>query len=691
MTYATLLESEGINAQYLVIARPARRVDSFALVSGSVYSQSFDFGYVTKVTQNGVELTEAFTTSLSAGEYYWDDDNQTLYVRMSDSSNPSSKFVVATYEMYFGTLDANWYRIIDDETSKPVYFEPLISKVPQIKASISDIAFGVMPSQKTSITLNNADKILNKHLYDSSFISKDVEVWHWLGDLEVANLSRVLKGRMSDMNCDDTTATINIFDPIDIFNDEFRSQDVAFYAASDYPELDSQFEGKPIRYVYGAVDGFVPVNVDFLSEEPTTSDNRVWKVRADGANAHAITRTVPASPSSTTTRTYLDSVVGLQVGDTVWLDKTTDEYREITVVGANYIEHDALSSGAASTGNTVKRGTVSRIEIIQQEVRYLAMYNRDYTESVDVNDVLTFTFTSSLESNLSMAETLSPSDTVFCRVYGKTNNVTLGGPSFGSNSSSLGNLTRVTPIFLDVLKRFAGIDEVEINSASFTACLSDAVDDIGFAIPEQSSDSYPTLKDVIGKLCETSLIKLFQNFDGEWCVSRLKPIVTTDKSIDETEILEGSYSYGVETQDIYSDVVVSFDYREKSASGGENTGFGLERAESETAKYLHGVNKTLEHKSLHIDRSQAATLALRLSHLFGDRQGKVTFGTKNRFFDTVIDDAVELNRYSLLGYEYDSATVRTRNFLIQEVDKGLRQVTITMADLKGVQENSGDF
>ncbi len=690
MTYATLLESEGINAQYLVVIRPARQVSSFTIVSGSVYSQSFDYGYVSKVTQNGVELSAASSTTLAAGEYYWDDENETLYVRMSDSSNPSTKFVVATYEMYFGTLDANWYRIIDDETSKPVYFEPLISKVPNIKASISDIAFGIMPSQKTSITLNNADKILNKHLYDSSFISKDVEVWHWLGDLEVANLSRVLLGRMSDMSCDDTTASINIFDPIDIFNDEFRSQATAFYAASDYPELDPQFEGKPIRYVYGYVDGFVPVNADYLQENPTTSDNRVWKVRADGANSHAVTRTVPASPSSTTTRTYVDSVVGFQVGDTVWIDKASDEYREILVVGANYIEHDALSV-AATTGNTVKRGTVSRIEIIQQEVRFLAMYNRDYTESVDVNDVLTFTFTSSLESNLTMGATLSPSDTVFCRVYGKTNNVTLGGPSFGSNNASLGNLTRLTPIFLDILKRFAGVDETEINSTSFTACLSDAVDDIGFAIPESSGDSYPTIKEVLGKLCETSLVKLYQDFDGLWNVSRLKPITTTDKAIDETEIIEGSFDYGIETQDIYSDIVVSFDFREKSATGGEGTGFGLERAESETAKYLHNVNKTLEHKSLHVDRSQAATLALRLSHLFGDRQGKLTFATKNRFFDSVIDDKIELSRYSLIGFEYDKNTIRTRDFLIQEVDKGLRQVTITMADLKGVQDNQGDF
>jgi hypothetical protein len=610
---------------------------------------------------------------------------------MSDSSNPSSKFVTATYELYFGTFDAHWHRIPDDTTSKVVYYEPLIARVPQIKANIADLAFGVVPSQRSNITLNNADKILNAHIYAGSFFNKDIEVWHWLDELTENNLKLVLTGLMSDISWDDSSMSINIFDPIDLYNKEFRSGSVSFYSASDYAELNPQFEGKPIRYVYGVVDGFVPVNADYKQDSPATTDNRVWKVRADGANSHAITRTVPASPSSTTTRTYVDSVVGFQVGDTVWIDKATDEYREITVVGANYIEHAALSSGAASTGNTVKRGTVSRIEIVQQNVTYLAMYNRDYTESVDINDVLTFTFSSSLESNLSMPATLSPSDVVFCRVYGKQNNVTLGGPSFGSNNASLGNLTRITPIFLDILKRFALVTESEINSSSFTACLSDAADDIGFAIPKGSGDKFPKFKDIIGQLCETGLIKFYLDFDGLWSVSRLQAIASTTKSIDETEILDGSVDYSFEGGDLYSDVVVSFDYREQSQTGGGGKGFKLERSESETAKYLHGVNKTLEHDSLHIDRSQAATLALRLAHLYGDRQGTFSFATKNRFFDTVIDDKIELQRVSLPGEAYDADTVRTRDFAVQAVEKGLRQVKITMADLKGVQDNAGDF
>ena len=100
MSYADLLEDETVKSNYLAILKPRRRVTDFAVFSGSVYSVSFDYGDVTSVYVDGVALTEAFTTSLSAGQYYWDYDNQTLYVRTSTSGNPNSVSTIVTYAIY---------------------------------------------------------------------------------------------------------------------------------------------------------------------------------------------------------------------------------------------------------------------------------------------------------------------------------------------------------------------------------------------------------------------------------------------------------------------------------------------------------------------------------------------------------------------------------------------------------------
>src|SRR4051812_27447791 len=101
MTYSTLLEDEGVNAQFLCVLKPARRVTSWTLVSGSVYSNAFDYGYVVGVAVNGTDLTAGSSSSLSAGQFYWDSEAETLYVRKSDSVAPlAGDWIIITYEIY---------------------------------------------------------------------------------------------------------------------------------------------------------------------------------------------------------------------------------------------------------------------------------------------------------------------------------------------------------------------------------------------------------------------------------------------------------------------------------------------------------------------------------------------------------------------------------------------------------------
>jgi hypothetical protein len=694
LSYANLLTKEGIKADYLAVLRPARQVTGFSLVSGSVYSKSFDYGFVSGVEVNGLALAEGSSSTLSAGQFYWDDSAQILYVRTSDSANPSSKFVVVVYEIYVATSEQHWFRDPTDDTTKQVYFEPLIARVPAIKTVVKDLAFGFLPVQSTAIGLNNADKVLNRHVYDGSFNGREILIYHLLDALETENLKLVMRGRMSNLSWNDSTMNIRIFDAVDVFETEFRpDQETQFYSSSDYPDLDPNFEGKPIRHVYGVVDGFVPVNVSYVDQSPGISDNREWKVISDGTNQYQKTATVPASPASTTTRTYVDSAQGFLVGDTALINKATDESVLITAVnrtGSNYIEHDTLGSGAATAGDTVFRGTVARIDIVSQGAKYTALYGRDYTESVDSDGVVGFEFTTTMEANVGMPENLSPSDTVFCRVYGKQNNVTSGGSPFGSNDSETGNILALPIVLLDILKTYAGLSEASINLSSFTTLLTDASDRIGFAIPESASSKFPKLKDIIASLCQTGLVSLFVDNDLKWKATRLKALGSVSGTIENDEILERAIVYDFSYDDVYSDVVVSFAKRERSENG-VSEGFKLERASSNTAKYLHKVNRTLEVESLHFDRDDAAQLATRLVAFYGDRQGELTIDTKNRFFGFTIDEILRVTRTSLPGFSFDEDTENSRDFNIRQTEKSLRRVKLTLNDLKGVGDNSSEF
>lgn len=691
MSYLDLLEEEGISANYLIIMRPSRRVTTWTLSSGSVYYNDFNFGYVYGVSITGTALTLGSSTSLSAGQYYYDHDIGRLYIRKSDSTAPdSTNFIISTYELYVGTFDAHWHRIPTDSSTSVVYFDPVVSDVPEIKSAITDLLFGLLPTQSTGITLVNAEHWAEKHIYDSSFLNKEILIYHWLDDLEVANVQLVSRGRMSDVSYSSGSVSVKIFDDTNIFDKEFRcSGATQFYNTTDFSNVDPQFIGKPVRTVYGVVSGFVPVNISFVRDNPSTSNNRTWAVR-DGT-VNAITRTVPASPACTTTRTYVDDATGFKVGDSVWIDKTTDEYVFVTAVdyASNYIEHLALVSGAAASTNTVKRGTLGNVEIIQQQKRYRAHYNRDWTESIS-GSVMTFTFSSSLETSLSMAETLSSSDQVFCRVYGKSNTVTLSGGALGADSTNYGNLCNIGVILFDVLKTYQGLAESQINLPSFTSLVSLVTDEIGFAVPDKSQDKYPKLKELLVSILKSSFLRLYLDFDMKWKVSQYTPISSTTKTITEDEILLGSIDYDFDYSDIYSDYVVNYAAAELNESG--KAAALTVKTTSSLAKYLHGINRTFDIDTLHIDAAGGATsLANRFSYVLGDRQGAMSLSTKNRFFENIVGDNITVTLTKLPGNTYNGESEFSREFQVHKIDKSLRRVNILLQDQKGAEDNSGSW
>lgn len=693
MSYNDLILEEGIQANFLAVLNPRRILTSWSLHSGSVYFKSFTLGFVNLVEQDGVALTQGSSTSLSAGQFYYDSDSQTIYIRTITSAAPSGFTIVGTYEIYVGTFDAHWNRDPLDDTTQVVYYEPLIANAPSIQSSVSDLYFGVLPTRSSSITLNNAEKILNPHLYYSSFNKAEIKIYHWLGDLETQNLKLVYRGRMNNHSWDDSQLKISIYDAVDAFDTEFRvDQTKQFYSKSDYAELDDSFDGSPIRYVYGIVNGFVPVNIDYKVDEATTSDNRVWAIVGEGSTMYEKTATVPSSPSSTTTRTYVDSAQGFSVGDTVRLDKTTDESRTILAVDyvSNYIEHSALSSGAAANGNTVRRAPVGRVEIRAADQTFLPQLVRDFNTSVDANGVLLMTLTSSAESNLGMAEIIDSSASISCRVYGKQRDVTLDGVSIGSNDASGGNLQNAAVILVDVLKRYADIPESDLNIDDFEQLVVDAPDRIGFAIPMDSGSKPTKIKQIVTDICSTTLSSFYQDEDLKWSAKRLSDIGSVSGEITDDEILEGSIEYEFDYSDMASDVVVKYASRESSENGiGE--GYKLKRSGSTNAMYLHKVKNTMEVDSLHYNDDDAQQLADRLVALYGERQGVLDLQTKNRFFEFTIDQILRVTRPSLPGFEYDEETDRSIDFNARATTKGLRRVTLTVNDLKGVTDNSGEF
>lgn len=699
MSYATLLESERVNPQMLVVVRPyASMITGWTVFSGSVYRKAQTDQVISCSDSDGT-LTVNTTTSLSAGQYYHDIENGYLYVRTSSGSSPAVKDFVAEIELYFGTYDAHWHRNPVDTSTRVVYYEPLVITTPSVFKGGQDASFGVFPTRSNTVSFSNLTHYFEPYLYAYSFNQAKIDLYHWLdstgvGELAYNNIKKIFTGFCSNVTVTDGYVSIMILDSSDLFNNEWRNPTGDnFFTLTTFPNLDPVASGYPIRYVYGRVDGHVPINIDYVSKNYTTSDNRDWIVcNGTIATSPSVSTTV-TGVSSTTTRTYVVSVAGLDVGDSVYMDHIGPGHQHgvtITAINrvSNYFDHAAIHS-AMNSGDTVIRGFIGSVTIVQNNITYDAQYGRDYTVGNFSGTSIGFSFTTSLESNLGMASTLSPNDRVVCRVYGKTNAITLSGGGFGANDTEISNLTNPVVILFDVLKQI--FSESELALTSFSTLESTRTDALGLVFPEFKSYKFPTFKDIISEICKTCLLKIYQDDDLKWAVSAIGPMASNTYSVTDDKILLDSYNYSFDYTRIYSDVLVSYDRNEVSLGTDSSQSHSRTLATSTVASRLHRVNKQYDFKCSYFRLADAETLASRLRYIYGDRLGTIQISSKNNLFSAEINGVLEIERQSIPGFSYVQGTNQTLDSVIVSIDKSLNSVKLVLDDQKGIEDNEASW
>lgn len=687
--YTDLLNEDSINSQYLAIIKPRRILkDNWVLVSGSIYKQSFDYGLVYSVELNNIFLDKDTTSAIVSNEWYYNDDDKELYVNIG--SDPNGETFIITYSLFFGTFDSYFYSDPLNIPSSIVYYEPLITKSPEISATNSDLLFGFLPSQTTQITFSNLTQYFYKHLYDSSFNKADIDIFHYINDLTIDNIKRVTGGVCGSVQTTDESVAITIYDNNSIYDEEFRhSGDTSFYAESDFPNLNPDFQARPIRKVYGVVDKFIPVNIDFNSTAPSNLNNRIYSCYLPFGATASVSRSVLASPASTATRTYLNTANGIRVGDSVWIDSSLgagfDEYVLVTAVnksGSHYIEHASITNIAVS-GDVVKRSVVGNVKLVKDNSVYDLLYGKHYIDYVHGSPTVEgFELLTTLESDLSISAINPINDLIYCRIYGEQNGF------FGGDSTETGSMTLGVTIIYDLLVNHLKIDPLLIGTSFNNLVSGGVVDEIGFAIPKQINQDFPTYKTLVSEICASLLLKIFLDTDLLISVSQLAPFSTEDYTIQDDEILKDSFTYNFDYTDIKSDIIV--EYEPKEISSRNETGdiyYKRVRSSSDNAKLLHKVNKQQTFQSLHFKETEAQKLCDRISYILGERRGSIAIQAKNRFLISLINDTIKIQKDRMAGYEYIKDTLRDRKGSLVAYQRKIDEISLMYDDQKGIEDN----
>lgn len=254
-TYSQIIKKPSANTMTLAWIEPSQELLLWSLVSGAIYKRSVSY-WVIDIKDEGASLTKAASSSLSVGEWFFDENTYEVYVRRSDNSSPQSH-ITATYRMFYSDKPA--YLPWDMSSGKVVHYDERISGVSEFNQEIDDELVGIALEGKGSITLINNDGYFDS-LFDKLFWeNKNVKIFTYSSDLDsISDAKIIFNGLINNKSFSSKYFKLSINDYISRLREQIP---MSVFSSSD-GDLDDSMIGKPKRKVYGKVDGLRVVSLD---------------------------------------------------------------------------------------------------------------------------------------------------------------------------------------------------------------------------------------------------------------------------------------------------------------------------------------------------------------------------------------------------------------------------------------------
>ena len=254
-TYEEFADKTRSEKVVLAWIQPVQRLLLFTLFSGFVYKKSVDH-FVVGVKDSSTSLTEASSTSLNAGEWFFDAENKTLYVRASDDSDPSTRTISAEYRLFYSNLP--YILPYDLESGTAVEYDSRIEATSSFSSEIDEEQTGIALEGQGSIRLINSDGHFDS-LYDKLFFeNKSCTIFSWSSSIPISQKRKLFEGAIESKSFDPSKVRFNIRDNVFQLR---QPVPLTLFSASD-GNLDDSDIGTPKRRIYGQVKQVQTIGLD---------------------------------------------------------------------------------------------------------------------------------------------------------------------------------------------------------------------------------------------------------------------------------------------------------------------------------------------------------------------------------------------------------------------------------------------
>lgn len=258
-TYSQFAASPKSEKIVLATIEASSHLKLFTLHSGSVYVRDMDY-FVSSVKQGDTILGQGTNSSLLAGKFWFDALSKKLYLRMSDSSNPKTKQVYATFRFFFSNAPYNLpYDLL---TGTTVEFEPRISSIGSLGQTLDDQNTGIVLESSSSIELENSDRYFDEIFDTLIWENKDIKFYSWSPSLPMTEAKKIFEGVIESKD----------FSP---FRVSFKVKDFVFKLKnkvnlSVFSDVDGVVQdsiiGTPKRRIYGKAKQVKTIPIDCIKD-----------------------------------------------------------------------------------------------------------------------------------------------------------------------------------------------------------------------------------------------------------------------------------------------------------------------------------------------------------------------------------------------------------------------------------------
>lgn len=241
------------------------------------YSLPLSFNEIVDLKVDGESLTKKTSVAdvnANPGSWYQDFWGETIYVHLSDGSDPGGYISGPVYDhyviAYFWLGFCNGQHAGDDcidftptGCAFPIYYEPWLNEdsISELSASVADHYSSAMEVQFGSIALtNSAWWYAYRHTY--LWNNKNVRVKVGSKGDTYSDFETIFVGKVRGLRITDENAT---FDLVDTRVGALRTLPVSRYSTDDYANLDEDAVDRPIQILFGQVENITPVCIDTVN------------------------------------------------------------------------------------------------------------------------------------------------------------------------------------------------------------------------------------------------------------------------------------------------------------------------------------------------------------------------------------------------------------------------------------------